>query len=143
MHEGDLDDAEAEFREAIRLDSRLLDARYDLGRLLAALGQPDEAEVQFRDAVRLEPDRAEDHYQLAHLLAHQGTEEAEAQFRTAIRLSADPPEGCEIGIHKLSESPGRSNATENWRKGLEARGVRWGIPIFVQQFSRMAALRLL
>ena len=62
-------DAEAAYREAIRLDPGNADAHNDLGYLFAIVNRPLEAEAAYREAIRLNPRHAEAHDNLERVLA--------------------------------------------------------------------------
>jgi protein O-mannosyl-transferase len=86
--QGRLADAEAAYREAIRLDPAFAGARINLGIALAMRGVADEAASQLSEAIRLDPGDASAHYNLGALLARQGrTTEAKAQFEETLRIS--------------------------------------------------------
>ena len=61
-------EAEAAFRDAIRLDPRLAEAHLRLGATLADLKRLAEAEVAYREAIRLDPDHANARANLEDLL---------------------------------------------------------------------------
>jgi tetratricopeptide (TPR) repeat protein len=61
-------DAEAAYREAIRLDPGNADAHNDLGYMLGIVNRYPEAEVALREAIRLNPGHAEAHGNLERLL---------------------------------------------------------------------------
>jgi Flp pilus assembly protein TadD len=67
--EGDLDRAEAELREAVRLDPANAEAHNNLGTLLVERGDYRHAEGEFREAVRITPQHSEAHNNLGSLLA--------------------------------------------------------------------------
>ena len=62
-------DAEAAYREAIRLDPGNADAHNDLGYLFAIVNRRPEAEAAYREAIRLNPAHAEARDNLDRLLA--------------------------------------------------------------------------
>ena len=62
-------DAEAAYREAIRLDPGNADAHNDLGYLYAIVNRRSEAEAAYREAIRLNPAHAEARDNLDRLLA--------------------------------------------------------------------------
>jgi Flp pilus assembly protein TadD len=66
---GDLDGAEAAYREAIRLDPKYARAHYQLGMALRARRDVDGAVAAYRQAIRLEPKFALPHNDLAWVLA--------------------------------------------------------------------------
>ena len=65
---GQLDEAIAGYREAIRLEPDYAEAHYNLGIALQDKGQLDEAIAAYREAIRLKPDSAEAHYNLGNAL---------------------------------------------------------------------------
>jgi tetratricopeptide (TPR) repeat protein len=85
--QGKLAEAEAEYREAIRLQPNHAPAHYNLGVVLGRQGKLAEAERLFREALRLQPDLAGAHRNLGVALERQGKlAEAEAAYREALRL---------------------------------------------------------
>jgi tetratricopeptide (TPR) repeat protein len=85
-----LPEAEAAFREALRLSPDLPEARYELGALLAGQGKNSEAETELREVLRLRPTQAAAQHDLGVVLIRQGryTEAAKA-FEEAARLRSD------------------------------------------------------
>ncbi|CEG11502.1 hypothetical protein MSIBF_A1490001 [groundwater metagenome] len=82
------EEAEKEFREAIRLNPNYADAHNNLGNLLIILNRYEEAEKEFREAIRLNPNYADAHNNLGNLLKNlKRFEEAEKEFREAIRIN--------------------------------------------------------
>jgi Flp pilus assembly protein TadD len=85
-------EAEAAYREALRLRPNFPLAHYNLGGALLKQGREREAEAAFREALRLRPDFPLAHYNLGVVLARQRRErEAEAAYREALRLRPDHP----------------------------------------------------
>ena len=81
-------EAEAAYREAIRLDPGSAGAHHGLGRVLWDVKRLGEAEASLREAIRLNPDDAVVHNSLGGLLQDvKRLGEAEASFREAIRLN--------------------------------------------------------
>jgi tetratricopeptide (TPR) repeat protein len=81
------DQAEAAFREAIRLDPNNALAHSSLGDILSFKQKYAEAEAEYREAIRLSPNDANAHLTLGVELARQKKyAEAEAEYREAIRL---------------------------------------------------------
>ena len=83
-------DAEAEYREAIRLDPENADLHGALAPCLSDEGQNEEAVAEAKEALRLAPNSETAHYGLGYvLLAKRDLPGAETELREAIRLSAD------------------------------------------------------
>src|SRR5262245_4893903 len=72
MGKSQLEQAEAECREALRLNPGLAEAHNNLGAVLRARGRMDEAIAECRKAVRLRPGYAEAHNNLGAALASKG-----------------------------------------------------------------------
>ncbi len=91
--QGKLDEAIAEFREALRLNPRFAWAHSNLGIALQDQGKANESFAEFREALRLEPDNSVGHYNLGKALFLQGKlGEATAEYRRALQLKPDYPE---------------------------------------------------
>ena len=72
LHEtGRVDEAMAEFREAIRIDPDFAIGHYNLGVALKEQGKLDEAIVEYRAAIRIDPDDAYAHENLDIALEEQ------------------------------------------------------------------------
>jgi Flp pilus assembly protein TadD len=84
---GDRAGAEAEHREAIRLDPTFAPAHNNLGTVLLKGGDLDGAEAEYREAIRLDPKPATALTNLGKVLLKGGDlDGAEAEHREAIRL---------------------------------------------------------
>ncbi len=82
-----LDEAQAHYEEAIRLQPGVPEPHYNLGLALARLNRRAEAINQYQEALRLQPDYAEAHNNLGNaLLATGRREEAAAHYEEAVRL---------------------------------------------------------
>jgi len=89
-HNGAVNEAIAEFREAIRLKPDYAEAHNKLGIALCDNGQLDEGVVEHQTAIRLKPDYADAHINLGNALRDKGQlDEAIAEFQTGIRLQPD------------------------------------------------------
>ena len=85
-----LDDAIAEFREAVRLRPDVADAHADLGLALSTRGQEEAAIAEYTEALRLNPALAEVHNNLGFALAQRGrSADALQHFADAVRLRPD------------------------------------------------------
>ena len=84
---GRFEEAEAAYREAIRLDPDYADAHNGLGRVFRKLGRNPDAERKFRDAIRHDPGHARAFNNLGNVLCDgRNYTEAEVAYREAIRL---------------------------------------------------------
>jgi hypothetical protein len=84
------EEAEEEYRKAIRMKPRSADAHVRLGNLLSKLGQEDEAENEYRQAIRIDPDHMHARTGLGNLLCSLGRKhEAEKEYREAIRIKPE------------------------------------------------------
>ena len=77
---------------AIELDESFVEARANLGCVLAEMGEADLAVAAFEGAISLQADYPDVHFHLARTLDVLGrAEEAEAHLRTFLNLSPDSP----------------------------------------------------
>jgi len=91
--QGRLREAEAAYRQAIRLRPNYPEAHNDLGLVLSVQDRSAEAEAEVREAIRLKPDFVPAHKNLGHVLVDQSRyKEGEAEIREALRLKPDDPE---------------------------------------------------
>jgi tetratricopeptide (TPR) repeat protein len=74
-----LDEAEAQLREALRLDPALAPAQYQLGMVLEATNQLDRAVAALLAAARLDAGYAEPHFALARIYRKQGRKDLAQQ----------------------------------------------------------------
>ena len=85
---GRTDEAEKEYREAIRIDPDYVETHYNLGYLLGNLKRFEEAEEEYKEAIRIKPNYTEAHSNLGVLLKSlERYEEAEEEYREAIRIN--------------------------------------------------------
>ena len=86
--DGRVDEAIAEYREAIRLQPDSVHAWSSLGVLLCEVKHDATAAAEaFRQAIQLDPENGPAHYNLANALQAEGqADEAIAEYREAIRL---------------------------------------------------------
>ena len=91
---GDLEQAEASHRRAVKLAPRTAGNHFNLGKVLRARSQAHEAEKAFRKTLRLEPDHLEATNHLGLALEDQGrTEAALEMYRRAIAAAPGDVEG--------------------------------------------------
>lgn len=90
--EGDLSAARERYYVAIELDDDFVEARSNLGCVLAEQGDTALAEAAFRGALEYHPDYADAHYHLARLLdrLNRGPEAAR-HWRLFMNLAPDSP----------------------------------------------------
>jgi tetratricopeptide (TPR) repeat protein len=94
LDDGKLEQATAEFREALRLRPHDFDATRHLGVALDLRGETDSAIMYLREARRLQPKDASVHVSLGAALVHQGGEhinEAIALYREGLELRPNFP----------------------------------------------------
>jgi Flp pilus assembly protein TadD len=90
---GQLEQAIAEYREAIRLKFDGAEVHHWLGAALAGQNKLEQAIAEYREATRRKPDLAESHYWLGRTLRDRGKHgEATESFRAATRLKPDDGE---------------------------------------------------
>ena len=116
--------AEAEYRNAMRIEADFIPARINLAMLCDTLGRKDEAETLFQEIVELDPEMAEAHYSLGLLLAENEDrmEEAVASLGRAADLS---PENARIHYNyglALQKLERRDEAEEALKESLRISG---------------------
>jgi tetratricopeptide (TPR) repeat protein len=90
---GDVAEAMAHYREALRLDPAFAAAHNNLAAALAKVGQTDDAIEEYTAAIRWSPLHAEPHWNVAVLLQAAGRLPAAVeQFRAALQLNSRRPE---------------------------------------------------
>jgi tetratricopeptide (TPR) repeat protein len=89
---GDLAGARERYYMAIELDENYVEARANLGCVLAELGQPELAISAFQGALKYHPDFPDVHFHLARTLDELGRREAaESHWREFLDLAPDSP----------------------------------------------------
>ena len=123
---GQLDEAIAEYRQSLRLNSESAPTHYNLGFALSARGRRDEAIGEFQFALRIDPDYAQAHNNLGALLQISGQPDAALEhYRRAVALRPDNVEShTNLGL--LLSSRGR--ATEAADQFVEALALRGDNP---------------
>jgi tetratricopeptide (TPR) repeat protein len=85
---GRLDDAIAQYQEAVRLKPDVAETHTNLGSALAQIpGRTADAMAEYQEALRVEPDYSDAHFYLANALVQTGqVPEAIAQYKEALRI---------------------------------------------------------
>lgn len=114
-----MQDAEKEYREALRLRPGLPEVHLALGEVYAGAFQWPKAEEEFRMQVKLQPGNAEASYRLGEALLKQGkAHEARAELLRADRLLPEMPETL-YALGKAASLEGDAAAAEKaWTKLL-------------------------
>jgi tetratricopeptide (TPR) repeat protein len=119
---GRLDEAAAEFDQALRIDPRSTQALNNLGSLLLQTGRPAAAADKFRDAIRLEPASADAHMNLGNALADMGRlAEAEREQRLAVRLAPESAD-AHYNLGSTLEQRGRLDEAAQYNETLRLEG---------------------
>jgi len=108
MNDGRVEEAQAQFREALRLDPGQLMAHLRLGEILERQGRIDEAADRYRLLLRLRPDLPDALFALGRLALAQGRlEEARVNLRRYLDLGP-------------ATTGGSPQAAREWLRRLEA-----------------------
>lgn len=103
-------DAEAAYRNAVRVDETHVDARINLGRMRHAAQALVEAESLYRQALALAPGHGVAHFNLGVVLEDKGVpDEAMAEYRAALDCVPPVPE-AHFNLARLHEQRGDSQA---------------------------------
>lgn len=113
-----LDEAVAQFKEALRLKPDLAEAHTNLGNALQRMGRLKEAVAEYRESVRLRPDLAEAHNDLGNVLPKLGQfKEGEAECREALKIDPEHPEAhYNLGI--ILQAMGKPEAATEFQEML-------------------------
>jgi serine/threonine protein kinase/tetratricopeptide (TPR) repeat protein len=118
-------EAEADFRQALRLRPDFPSAHYNLGNALRDQGKLAEADAEYRQALLLQPNYPQALVNLGNILNAQGKPaDAEAKYRQALRLQPDFPE-AHIAHNNLGNALRRqgkpAKAEAEYRQALRLR----------------------
>ena len=116
---GYVDEAIAQFQQALQLKPGYADAHINLGNALLKKGRVDEAIAQFQQAVQLKPGYAQAHNNLGDALLKAGRlDEAITQFQMALQLEPDYAEaGFNLG-NALSKQGRLAEAMAHYQQAL-------------------------
>lgn len=119
---GDLDRAEALYRQILHADPDSARGWFALGTLCQSRGRLDEAADCFRRAVRLQPGEADGHRYLANVLLQQGRlDDAAAAYRRCLQFQPDHAEALtNLGV-ALGEQGKSAEALACYRRALQVR----------------------
>ena len=86
------EEAEREFRDAIKINPNLSETHYNLGLFFEHLNRYEEAAEEYREAVRISPDYFEAHYKLGVLFfLLDRYKESEKEYKEVIRIDPNLP----------------------------------------------------
>ena len=116
---GRRDEAEKEYREALRINPDFAAAHINFGNLLDDIGRKEDAVAEYREALRINPDYAVAHYNLGILLGDMGRkEDAETEYRDALKINPDYAD-AHINLGYLLDDTGRKEDAEaEYREAL-------------------------
>jgi Flp pilus assembly protein TadD len=119
---GRTEEAEKEYKEAIRINPNLAEVHNNLGNLLYKLKRFGEAEKEYKEAVRINPDHAKAHNNLGILLYNlKRFEEAEEEYKEAVRINPDYAEAHNNHGNLLSDLKRFEEAEKKYRKAIELK----------------------
>jgi protein O-mannosyl-transferase len=121
---GRLNDAIAEFQEALRIEPDVSEVHNSLGGALMRVGRLPEATAEFETAVRLKPDYPDGHNSLGSALAQTPGRTADgiAEFETALRLRPDfATAHYNLGSALLGMPGRRQDAIGEFEKALQVQ----------------------
>lgn len=141
-----MDDAEKEYKDALRLRPGLPEAHLALGEVYASAAQWPKAEEQFRLQVKLQPGNAEAAYRLGDALLEQGkAHEARPELLRADKLLPEMPETL-YALGKAASLDGDADAAiKAWTKLLSiekqsslAAQAHFGLAAIYRKQGKMA-----
>jgi len=122
LEKGQVDEAITHFKNALRFQSTLWLAHYNLGMAMFQKGRLDEAITDFQKAVQLQPNYTEGHNDLGVAFLQKGrVDEAMAQFHKALEIQPDCVEAHNnLGI-ALVHSGRMDEAISQYREALRLK----------------------
>ncbi len=144
---GRYQDAALEFRRALAVRPESVEARVDLGSVLALAGDRSGAMEQLREALRLDPGNVTAHFDLGSLLADGGhPEDARAHLEAAVAARPDDAEARRLLAKTLRDSGQLSAALAQYRRAVELvpgdEAARLGEAETLVRLGRYAEARL-
>ena len=137
IREGHTDQAEAEYRTALRLDPRFVPAMVNLADLDRGRGLDDQGTALLRQAVALEPDNADAHHALGLLLVRQHQyPEARAELRRATELAPANPRYAYVYAIALSSGGDMDKALAVLRRAHAAAPLDRDVLLGLVSLSR-------
>ncbi|HUI05423.1 MAG TPA: tetratricopeptide repeat protein [Verrucomicrobiae bacterium] len=120
--QGNLQEAIAQYKQALRLKPDYVEAHNNLGNALDRLGKVQEAIGHWEQALRIEPDYPEAHYNLGNVLRQQGkATEAVAQYEQALRMNPDYAEAHNNLAGVLLQQGRQTEAMEHYEQALRVK----------------------
>jgi Flp pilus assembly protein TadD len=120
FREGRLEEAAAQYREALRIYPAYPDAHNNLGDTLFQQGRTEEATAQYLEALRIIPFNAVVHNNLGNALFQLGrTKEATAQYREALRINPAYANAHNNLGNALLQQGRTEEATAQYREALK------------------------
>jgi tetratricopeptide (TPR) repeat protein len=116
---GHIAEAEAEFRESLRLNPESAPTHYNIGLIFSVQRKYEQAAAEFQNATRLDPNHAEAHNNLGAMLHAFGRlDEAAAEYRRAIALRPENAQALN-NLGRLLTSQGQfAGAVGEFEKAL-------------------------
>jgi protein O-mannosyl-transferase len=117
-----VEEAIAEYRQALEINPRLEVVQFNLGVALAGCGRIDQAMVHYRKALEIVPDDAQAHNNLGRILADRGRiEEGAAHYLKALQIDPNFAE-AHFNLGLILSGQGRlGEAVAEYRKAVEIK----------------------
>jgi predicted CXXCH cytochrome family protein len=137
MRRKQLDEAEAEYRTALRLDPKFVPAMANLADLYRELGKDKEGAEFLRAAITVEPNNAAIKHSLGLLLVRQRNyTEALPLFREAAALAPDNPRYVYVYAVALNSTGSAAEATEILERAHKQHPTDWDVLVTLIAFER-------